>query len=58
MLAPVNCDGCPYVVPAGTLSLLDILPELGIFTNALAMSFNRLLTGTVIIKVCVGQLEI
>ena len=58
MVAPVNCEGCPYVVPVGTLSLVAIFPIEGIFTKPFALSFTNELSGTVITNNSVGQLEV
>ena len=43
------------MVPAGTTSFVEILPNLGIFTNALSASFTKVFTGTVNTIVVVGQ---
>ena len=44
------------MVPAGTTSLFEILPFFGILIYAVAASFTKVFTGTIITNVSVGQL--
>ena len=46
------------MVPAGTTSFVEILPDFGILTYALAASFTKVFTGTVNTIVVVGQLVV
>ena len=46
------------MLPTGILSLVEILPEEGIFKYAVAASALILLTGTVITNVSIGQLVV